>query len=229
MAKRHHILLKPREAPPDEELRRYDKGRKNKKVSNEEWVSGTDHDSRIAQMKDGRTHLAYKAELVVDLESDLVLCAEIYAADKADNHTIVDSVIEAQVNLSAAGSEVSIQEVVADKGYHAAAALELCDAYSLRTYIPEPSRKYQSRWTDKPEEYQRCVYNNRRRVRREKSKNLQRSRSELCERSFAHICHTGGMRRSWLRGLEKVSKRYSIADSEYHHRWFDRVRLRDPA
>ena len=44
--------------PTDEEVRRFDKKRQNKKVSNEEWVSSTDPESRIAQMKDGRTHLA---------------------------------------------------------------------------------------------------------------------------------------------------------------------------
>ena len=57
--------------PSNEEVRRYDKTRKTKKVSNQEWVSETDPDSRIAQMKDGRTHLAYKAEHGVDLKTDL--------------------------------------------------------------------------------------------------------------------------------------------------------------
>ncbi len=89
--------------------------------------------------------------------------------------------------------------------------LELCDHLSLRTYIPEPKRKHEARWTDKPAEYQRCVSNNRRRVQRSKSKHLQRRRSELCERTFAHVCDTGGARRSWLRGLINVSKRYLLA------------------
>ena len=57
--------------PDDEELRRFDKNRKNKKVSNEEWVSKTDPDARIGKMKDGRTHLKYKAEHAVDLDTDL--------------------------------------------------------------------------------------------------------------------------------------------------------------
>ena len=76
-------------------------------------------------MKDGRTHLAYKAEHVVDLESEILLAAEIRPADHADQQTLVDSVIEAKINLKAAGSEVEIEEVVADKGYHANATLEL--------------------------------------------------------------------------------------------------------
>ena len=95
--------------------------------------------------------------------------------------------------------------------YHAADTLELCEFVGLRTYIPEPQHKHERRWTDKPAEFQRAVYNNRRRNRRSKGKQLQRRRSELCERSFAHICDTGGGRRSWLRSLVNVTKRYLIA------------------
>jgi transposase len=209
-------VIEPEAEPTDEEVRRYDRSRKNKKVSNQEWVSSTDPGSRIAQMKDGRTHLAYKAEHVVDLKSDLVLGAEIYEADQGDAQTLVDSVMEAKVNLNEAGSSAQIKEVAGDKGYHAAATLELCDACSLRTYIPEPKRKHALKWEDKSSEYQRCVYNNRRRVRRGKSKALQRLRSERCERTFAHICETGGMRRTWLRGLENVTKRYRIAAAAHN-------------
>ena len=118
-------------------MRRFDKKRKNKKVSNDEWVSPSDPESRIAQMKDGRTHLAYKAEHVVDLKSDVILAAEIYPADHGDTQTLVDSVLEAVENVQQAGSEIEIEEIVADKGYHAAETIELADDLNLRTYIPE--------------------------------------------------------------------------------------------
>jgi transposase len=197
--------------PTDEEVRRYDQKRKNKRVSNEDWVSKSDPESRITQLKDGRTHLAYKAEHVVDLNSDIVLAAEIRKADEADTQTLVDSVMEAQHNLTQAGSQAEIEEVAADKGYHAAHTLELCEAVGLRTYIPEPRRKHPARWTDKPAEYQHAVNLNRHRLKRTKSKRFQRLRSERCERTFAHVCDTGGMRRSWIKGVAKVSKRYLIA------------------
>lgn len=199
------------EQPTDEEVRRYDKGRKNKKVSNEEWVSESDPESRITQLKDGRTHLAYKAEHTVDLDSDIVLAADVRPADHPDSETIVDNVMSAQTNLQAAGSDIQIEEAAADKGYHAAHTLELAEALGVRTYIPEPRRQHRRRWTDKPAEYQHAVDLNRRRVARAKSKRYQRLRSELCERSFAHVCDAGGMRRSWLKGLAKVTKRYLIA------------------
>jgi transposase len=202
--------------PSDDEVRRYDKTRKNKKVSNEEWTSPTDPDSRITQMKDGRTHLAYKAEHVVDLKSDLVLAAEVVPADRGDSQTMTDSVMQAQMNLQQAGSHQQIEEVAADKGYHAAGTLELCDALDLRTYIPERQSKYKARWTDKPAGYKRAVYENRRRVRRVKGRGLQRRRSEVCERTFAHICDSGGMRRTWLRKLENVKKRYVLAAAAHN-------------
>jgi transposase len=209
-------VIGPEQEPTAEEVRRFDQKRKDKTVSNAEWVSETDADARIARMKDGRTHLAYKAEHVVDLESDLVLAAEVRPADHADSATVVDSVMVAQVNLQQAGSEAEIDEVAADKGYHAAETLELCAALGLRTYIPERRGRHRSRWVGKPAELQQAVYANRRRVRRAKSKRLQRRRSEVCERTFAHVCDTGGARRSWLRGLADVAKRYVIAAAAHN-------------
>jgi transposase len=208
---REEGVIEPTREPNDEEVRRYDRKRKNKKVSNEEWVSKTDPDSRIAHMKDGRTHLAYKAEHVVDLKSDLVLAAEITPADQGDTQTMTDSVLQAQLNLQEAGSTQEIEEVAADKGYHAASTLELCEELEMRTYIPEPQRQHEARWTDKAPGMRQAVYNNRRRVGRDKSKNFQRRRSEVCERTFAHICDSGGMRRSWLHEKVNVTKRYLIA------------------
>ena len=204
-------LIEEGDDPSDEELRRYDKQRKNKKVSNAEWVSETDPESRITKMKDSRTHLAYKAEHVIDLETEVVLAAEIYTADTGDTDTLVDSVMEAQTHLSEAGLDTEIEEAVADKGYHAAHTLELAEAMHLRTYIPEPQRKHDRRWTDKPEEYERVVNNNRRRTKTKRGRRLQRQRSEKVERSFAHVCETGGSRRTWLHGLEKVRKRYLMS------------------
>jgi transposase len=198
------------ENPTAEELRRFDKNRKDKKVSNDDWESPKDPDSRIAKMKDGTTHLAYKAEHVVDLDTDLVLSATITPANHADTETLCDSVAQAQMNLQAAGSAAEIKEAVADKGYHKAGTLEQAHAFGWRTYVPEPKRCHRNRWTDKPPEQKAAVYGNRRRVRGQRSKKLQRLRSERTERTFAHVCETGGARRTWLRGLAKVSKRYLI-------------------
>lgn len=197
--------------PTDEDLRRFDKKRKDKKVSNTEWHSPSDPDSRIVKMKDGRTHLAYKAEHVVDLETDLVLTAEIYPATETDSETILKSIDQAQTKIDQVDGEQDIQEAVADKGYHKAETLvELSVERSIRTYIPEPDRPHRRTWTDKPAEQKVAVYANRRRVRGNRSKRLQKLRSEYIERTFAHVCETGGTRRIWLRGLEKVQKHYLV-------------------
>jgi len=191
----------------DEDLRRFEKKRKGKKASNKQWQSSTDQDSRVTKMKDGRTHLAYKAENTVYLDSDMVLSADIYHADHADNDSGTVSVVHAQKNRIETGSEASIEELVAEKGYHKAETLSNANKLGLRTYIPEPQLQHRRRWTDKPAEYKDAVYANRRRGRAARSKKLQRLRSEHVERSFAHRCETGDGRRTWLRGLEKVSKR----------------------
>ena len=196
------------EDPTDEDLRRFDKKRKGKKVSNKDWVSPSDPDARIMKMKDGRTHLAHKAEHAIDLDSGLLLAATIHHGDRADSESLLESLVAAQANLIWSGSEADIRSVPADKGYHKAETLAWCRGYGIRTYIPERESKTKRRWTDKPAEWQEAYYVNRRRVRGRRSKRLQRLRSEYVERSFAHVCETGGARRSWLRGLLDVGKRY---------------------
>jgi len=196
------------ENPTDEDLRRFDRKRK-KKGSNKEWESAADADSRIAKMKDGRTHLAYKSEHAVDLDSGLVLAAAVHPADQGDAATLVDSLLRTQVNLVRAGLEIDVEEAVADKGYHKSETLAECADWGWRTYIPEPKRKKRT-WADKPESWRAATAANRRRVKGARSKRLQKKRSELVERSLAHVCETGGGRRTWLRGRVDVTKRYLV-------------------
>ena len=199
------------ENPTDDELRRFDRKRKDKKVGNDDWKSPTDPDARIAKMKDGTTHLAYKAEHVVELETEIVISARVQPADKPDAESVKDAVIDAQANLNdATQGQHCVREIVADKGYHKAETLAWCDARGIRTFVPEKAMTHDRRWTDKPPAWKDAVYANRRRVTRAKGRLLQRQRSERVERSFAHVCETGGARRSWIRGMVEVSKRYLI-------------------
>jgi transposase len=197
------------ENPSEEDARRLDRKRK-KRVSNQDWESKTDPASRITKMKDGRTHLGYKAEHVIDLKSEVVVAATIYPADRSDGETLLESVSQAQENVARAGSDAFAEEVVADKGYHKAQTLAECAAYDLRTYIPERTERRPRRWIDKPTGWRDAFRANRRRVRGQRSRRLQRLRSERVERSFAHVCNTGGARRTWLRGIEDVQKRYLV-------------------
>ncbi len=204
----------PEDTPTVEELTRFDKSRKNKTVSNAEWESPVDPDSRIAKMKDGTTHLAYKAEHAVDLDSEMIVAAEIYLATQDDRRTLEDTVNTAQVNLRESGSDVEVEDVVADKGYHSNEVLETFAAETpYRTYIPEPklAEGRTHTWTDKPPTQREAACANRRRARGARGRRLQRQRSERVERTFAHVCETGGARRTWLRGIDKVRKRYLLA------------------
>jgi IS5 family transposase len=204
------------EEPTNEQARRFDKKRKGKKVSNDDWKSPTDGDATIAKMKDGTTHLAYKAEHVVDLESDLIVAAEIHKATDSDPATLAESLLSAQANLEACGSDAVIEEAAADKGYHSASTLETCADFDWRTYIPEPQRAHAMKLKERPESQRRAILNNRSRTQRSKSRRMQRRRSEVVERTFAHLCETGGCRRSHLRGLTKVTKRYRIAAAAHN-------------
>jgi len=201
--------------PTEEELRRLDRARKDKKVSNEQWESPTDPDSRIAKMKDGRTHLAYKAEHAVDVVSEAIVATTVTFADKSDAQSAPVTLSLAAANLGLAGSEVEIQEAVMDKGYHDNHLLAALAQRGVRTYIPERRQKTR-RWTDKPVEQEHAFRANRRRVRGNKGRQLNRWRSERCERTFAHVCETGGGRRAWLRGQTNVSKMHTLKCAAYN-------------
>ena len=203
------------ENPTEEDLRRLDRGRKDKKVSNEQWASPSDPDSRIAKMKDGRTHLAYKAEHAVDLVSEAIVATTVTFADNSDPQSAPVTLSLAEANLVLAGSEAEIEEVVMDKGYHDNRLLARLAKQSLRTYVPERRQKSR-RWTDKPAAYAAAFRANRRRVRGNKGRQLNRWRSERCERTFAHVCETGGGRRAWLRGQTNVSKVHTLKCAAYN-------------
>ena len=194
------------EDPTDEDIRKFDK--KRKKVSNKVWMSPTDSDARIMKMKDGRTRMAYKTEHAIDIESDIVLAAGVHRADESDTATFAETLIKAQAHTILAGSESQIKDAVADKGYHSTDNLVWCEEFGVRRYIPERESRWRRKWIDKPSEHKHAIYGNRRRVKGDRGKRLGRLRSEYVERSFAHVCRTGGARRSWLRGLEDVTKRY---------------------
>lgn len=199
------------EDPSAEELRRFDKKRKNKKVSNAEWASPIDPDARIMKMKDGRTHFSYKAEHAIDVDSDLVVAAQIYEGDTADGESILMTVQAAQDTLAGIGSEQEIEDVLGDKGYHKIESLGILrEVHGVRTYIPERADRIRHNWREREPGDEAAFYANRKRVCGQRGRRLSRLRSEFVERSFAHTCETGGARRTWLRGRDNVAKRYWI-------------------
>jgi transposase len=195
-------------------LARLDRRRK-KKGSNQEWASPADPDAKITKMKDGRTHLAHKAEHAVDLKSGAVVAVTIQDADTGDTGTIKKTLSEAKARLAQLMRKTELcdtigdlQEVVADRGYHSTAVLLELEEAGMRSYVSEPDRG-RRRWKDDIDA-QMATYENRRRIRGARGKRLHRRRAELTERSFAHAYETGAMRRTHLRGHPNILKRLLI-------------------
>ena len=206
------------ETPTRAELARFDRSRKDRKTSNKEWQSPQDPDAKIAKMKDGRTHLAHKAEHGIDLETGAILSVTVQEASEGDSATLPATLTMAAEQVEAvqpAGAEV--EEVVADKGYHSDATLVALDEIGVRSYVSEPERGRRC-WQDKKtgetpvgkRAAQKALYGNRRRIRGDRGRRLLRRRGELVERPFAHQYETGGLRRVWVRGHENVRKRVLI-------------------
>ena len=199
--------------PSAEDLSRFDRKRKGKTLSNADWKSATDPEAKVARMKDGTTHLAYKPEHAVDLDTGVVVAAPIHAADEGDTTTLSPTLEVAARNLGEVGLPPSEDEpcvLVADKGYHARDQLKALDGGVWKTRIaePEPANGY-LRWHG-DEAARKAVYANRARLKSGIGRETMRRRGELVERSFAHVLDRGGMRRAWLRGREKIHKRYLI-------------------
>jgi transposase len=201
------------ETPTKEDLAKLDKKRKNK-ASNDDWQNPHDPDAKITKMKDGRTHLAHKAEHAVDMDSGAILGVTLQGADLGDTTTVMETINVATANLAAVADDARTQdcihpdfmsEAVIDKGYHAKQALVDLEEMGVRSYAAEPARGRQ-KWDDQTEQ-QQAVYANRRRIKGDRGKRLLRSRGELVERSFAHAYDTGGMRRTHLRGHKNILKR----------------------
>ena len=179
--------------PTREDLARLDRKRP-KKGSNDDWTHPQDPDARITKMKDGRTHLAHKAEHAVDLETGAVVAVTVQPADKGDTETVKETLIEAAENVEKAKPQTEVvKELVTDKGYHSNALLEDLAILGVRTYISEPARGRRN-WQGK-HPARNAVYGNRRQIGGTRGRRLLRQRGERLERPFAHAYETGGLRR----------------------------------
>ena len=139
------------ETPTKEQLAKLDRKRP-KKGSNDDWTHPHDPDARITKMKDGRTHLAHKAEHAVDMETGAIVAVTLHGADEGDTKTIQETVAEAGERITSVvadtdNDEVAMQvsaegprELVTDKGYHSRAVVTQMAEWGLRTYCSEPDR-----------------------------------------------------------------------------------------
>ena len=176
------------ETPTRADLARLDRTRPQK-GRNTDWQHPHDPDARITKMKDGRTHLAHKAEHAVDLETGALVGVTVQAANQGDTTTIAETLTTAAEALEAVARVTDdhtgvIDEVVADKGYHSNQVLTDLAALDLRSYIAEPDRG-RRHWTKKAMA-RTAVYANRRRIRGARGRAVLRRRSEHLERPNAN-------------------------------------------
>jgi transposase len=212
------------DASDDEAVRRMDRKRK-KKTSNEEWVNPHDPEAEVTKMKDGTTHLAYKAEQAVDLDTGAIVAITTHGGAAGDSESVQETlpaageaVAEQIATPTAQGQykvhEQGLREVVTDKGYHSGPGLAAMSGMGVRTYVAvprQPRRKWEGKW-----EQQAAVYANRRRVAGARGKSLMRRRGELLERPFAHQYETGALRRVHVRGRGNVAKRVLLQAAAFN-------------
>jgi transposase len=205
--------------PSRQALARLDRRRK-KKGSNEEWKSPADPDAKITKMKDGRTHLAHKAEQAVDMTSGAIVSVTIQDADQGDTSTLGKTLAEAEAQLQRVQKRTrscdpgGLQEVVADKGYHSTPVLQELDDAGLRAYVSEPDRG-RRKWRGDTNSRD-MVYANRRRNRGTRGQRLHRLRGERAERPFAHLYRTGRLRRTHVRGHQNILKRVLVHSGAFN-------------
>src|SRR5512143_467779 len=174
------------ETPLADDLIRMDRARKGKKLSNADWVSGTDPEAKIAKMKDGTTHLAYKPEHAVDLDTGAVVAAEVHPADDGDTTTLEGTLQAAEGNLAKverAPTTTATAELVTDKGYHSRAVLKDLDGGVWKTRIAKPQHTAFLRWHGDTEARNAVYTNATGCARRSASKACGNGRKSLNDRS----------------------------------------------
>jgi transposase len=200
-----------------EAVRQFDRKRP-KKMSNEEWVNPHDPDAKIGQTKAGATDMIYKPEHTVDLDTGAILQAEGRLGHEPDQKDLSLHVLQAQENINqaqdAAADSLTIESTTADKGYHAVTEMKQLQVEGIRTVISDPVKNRKLENLD-PEDA-RVVRNAKRSAGSKSGKALLRRRGMHLERSFAHILDAGGARRTTLRGLGNLNKRFKVSAAIYN-------------
>lgn len=201
----------------DAAVRKFDRKRPGK-GSNQEWMNPHDPDAKIGPRKDGGTDMIYKPEIVVDLDTGVIVHAEVNPGDHADHQDVSAKIFQAQETINAArqapADDLTLETATADKGYYAVPELQALQAESIKTVIADP---IDNRRVDKLEpEEQAAVRSAQRAVKSKRGKKLLARRGMHIERGFAHILDCGGMRRTTLRGRQNLSKRFKLASAVYN-------------
>src|SRR5260370_3742955 len=202
------------EPTDDEGGRRFDRKRRDKKLSNEQFKNRHDTDAKISRQK-GKTDRIYKPENSVDMESGVIVQAQLVAAERADSVDLPQRIDSVQESLERLEPEKKIQAVVADGHYHSLANLCALQKAGLKVVIPDPNAAKRKAALLARAEGQ-ALRKARRSQQSKWGRQLMRLRGQHIERSFAHILDCGGMRKATLRGQVNLQKRYNFAAACYN-------------
>lgn len=193
-------------------VRRFDKKRKDKRVSNDEWHNRHDGDAKIGKTKQGTTKMIYKVEHAVDLETGAIVSADVLPGDQGDTEDLAERLWEIEERMNEAigkpPEEATVEVAAMDKGYYKVEELAWIQASGIKTVVSDP---IDNRNLDKlTKEHRKAVHAAKRSAKAKYGKALTRSRGMYVERSFEHVLDCGGARKTTLRGRDNIRKRYLI-------------------
>lgn len=198
----------------EDSLRRFDRKRKNKKVSNTEWHNPHDKDAKIGPTKQGKIKMIHKVEHVVDMQTGAIVAVDTLDGDQSDSQELADHIFGAQDRVDEALGRCAdedsgqVDTMVADRGYFSVDELGRLQQAGIRTVVEEPAV---NRNMDKLDSVRkRTIRNARRSATSKYGRRLKRRRGELLERSFTHAYDNAGLRRATLRGLHNLRKRHTV-------------------
>lgn len=205
----------------DQAVRKFDRQRPNKKMSNEQFKHAHDEDARIGRTKDGACDMVYKPEIIVDLDTGVIVAAEVRPGDAHDAHGATDRLLAAEQRLQqVAGQDMQrptplVEKVVSDRGYFTASEVADLQEMQFETVMCDPQREV--RRVERLEDHEAAA------VRRaweetdsEEGRALLRQRGQHLERAFAHVLDSGGQRRASRRGRVNLNKRFVAAAAVYN-------------
>lgn len=195
-------------------VRRFDKKREGRKTSNQDWVNPHDPDAKVGMTKHGACDMIYKPEHITDLDSGVIVAAEVRCGDEGDTVGLARRVLAAGEVLARICDDPKqtkvLSSLTADEGYFAVE--EVCGLQAERVRVIIGDANAAQRRPDKQDGIVREVLAKARRAVKSKSgKALLRKRGEHLERSFCHVLDHGKHRRATLRGRENLTKRQLAA------------------
>jgi transposase len=198
----------------DQAVRRFDRKRPAKKLSNEQFKNRHDTDAKISRQK-GKTDLIYKPENSVDMDSGVILQAQLVAAERADSVELAQRIDSVQACLERLEPGKKIEAVVADGNYHSLP--NVCKLQKAGVKVVIPDAYAGRRKEDCLSQAERQALRKAQKTQHSKwGRRLMRMRGQHIERSFAHILDCGGMRKATLRGQVNLQKRYHFAAACYN-------------